>query len=63
MDSRQTREHFFQDRAEVNRSEGVLLDGITLDATECKRTETNQALLTEILKILNRGGELQPLHR
>jgi PAS domain S-box-containing protein len=58
LDSHRIQEQPFQDRAEVHRSEGVLLDGIP---SQCTRTETNQALLTEILKILNRGGDLQPI--
>ncbi|MCX6353799.1 MAG: PAS domain S-box protein [Candidatus Aureabacteria bacterium] len=42
---------------------GILLAGfgITQDITERKQAEANQALLTDILQIFNRGGDLHPL--
>ena len=38
---------------------GVVL--VFHDVTEKRRAETNQALLTDILRVLNRGGDLQSL--
>ena len=56
--------HWVAGRWRVFKDEGgqpQRMTGVNIDITERKRAEANQTLLKDVLQVLNRGGDLQPL--